>query len=933
MERWAVIFCSILFLNLSHAQERGIINSVRSPHVRLKSINIGDCQWTSGFWADKFRLCEEVMVPHMGRILKGDVGHAYNNFKIAAGLKQGEHQGMRWHDGDFYKWMEAATYVYAVNKDPRIREELDEIIAVIGRAQEEDGYLSTQITLTDAERWSNRQNHELYNSGHLLTAACIHHRITGQRSFLDIAVKHADYLYRMFSPQPQELARFGFNQTQIMGLVELYRTTKDRRYLQLAEIFINMRGRSRAEPHPTVWTKAIGDMVQERIPLREETEAVGHAVLALYFYAGAADVYAETGEQALIDALDRLWDNVVQKKMYVTGACGQAHHGSSSRVDFVHEAFIDEYMMPNLTAYNETCANICNAMFSYRMLGIHGQAKYADIIELVMYNSALSGISVDGTLYIYSNPLRVLQGARDYSKLVTETPTRQPYLECFCCPPNLVRTIAKLSGWAYSLSENGVAVNLYGGNRLDTHLLDGSRIHLTQETQYPWQGHVNITIESCKEEPFEVLLRVPEWAEGTKIFLNGKAADVEAIAGTYARIERRWKSGDAVTLDMPMDIRLIEGHPRIEEVRNHAALKRGPVVYCLETPDLPANTSVLDAYLPADVKLKARYRPGFLGGLTTLSGNVLLRSSQMQGMYHTLTKPDWRSVETTFVPYYAWCNRGPSEMTVWMPVVWGYEARVAGVCPASDPSNAGGWVLRADMSDEFEGDRLDPDKWYVEGTDGQYKRWVGRAPSQFSANNVRVENGKLHITTKWEPDFAFSSKVNPKYKSPYETYTTGAVLSRETFLYGYMEIKCKAADAAITSSFWATGKGSELDVFEFVGDSKRGDKDKRYPFATHDWSTGDGQANVWKDSVELDWRVADDFHVYGCEWSENGLKFYADGQLVKAITRAEMGKAWILTQPLMIWVDSETFYWEGFPDEKDLPVDFEIEYIRVWQRK
>ena len=435
---------------------------------------------------------------------------------------------------------------------------------MIGKAQADNGYLHTSVMLKGIGRYSNRSHHEMYNSGHLLTSACIHHRVTGKRNFLNIAIKHANHLYKNFQPQPKELARFGFNQTQIMGLVELYRTTRNKEYLHLAEIFINMRGRSRVEPHSTVRYKMIGDMVQERTPLRRSSEAVGHAVLALYYYAGAADVYAETGEKALIRAMDRLWDNVVNKKMYVTGACGQTRHGSSSKVDFVHEAFIDEYMMPNLTAYNETCANICNAMFSYRMLGIHGQAKYADIMELVLYNSALSGISVDGTLYIYSNPLRVLHGARDYSKLVTETPDRRPYLQCFCCPPNLVRTIAKVSGWAYSLSENGVAINLYGGNRLDTKLLDGSEIKLKQESQYPWDGTVKIIIEYCKDEPFEMMLRIPEWAQGSKIRVNGKDAGVEVIPGTFARIERRWKAGDVVELDMPMETRLLVGHPRID---------------------------------------------------------------------------------------------------------------------------------------------------------------------------------------------------------------------------------------------------------------------------------------------------------------------------------------------------------------------------------
>ena len=667
MKQLLIVLCSICMTNFCHAQERGIINNAESPHVKLKSVNIGDCRWISGFWADKFKVCEETMAPHMGTLLKGDTGHAYNNFKIAAGLKEGKHQGMHWHDGDFYKWMEAAVYVYAINKDPEILKDLDEIIEVIGKAQEDDGYLSTQITLTDVDRWTNRQYHELYNSGHLLTSACIHHRVTGKTNFLKIARKHADYLYRTFRPQPPELARFGFNQTQIMGLVELYRTTKNKEYLHLAEIFINMRGRSKVEPDATARYKAIGDMVQERTPLRRSEEAVGHAVLALYYYAGAADVYAETGEQAVVDALDRLWDNVVQKKMYITGACGQTHHGSSSKVDFVHEAFIAEYMMPNLTAYNETCANICNAMFSHRMLGIKGESKYADVMELVLYNSALSGISIEGTHYFYTNPLR---RTHDHAMDTTDQQDRAPYIPCFCCPPNLVRTIAKVSGWAYSLSENGVAVNLYGGNTLDTTLLDGSELKLKQETQYPWDGRVVITMEACKNSPFAMMLRIPGWADEATILVNGQDTGVEAKPGTYATIHRVWKAGDVLSLDIPMAIKLLEGHPRIEEVRNQVAIKRGPIVYCIESPDLPEGAGILNVYLPESSELTTQYRPEFLGGLTAINGNVLLRLDKKDGMYRTLDRPIWKEVKTQFVPYFAWSNRGVAEMTVWLPIVW-----------------------------------------------------------------------------------------------------------------------------------------------------------------------------------------------------------------------------------------------------------------------
>jgi DUF1680 family protein len=647
-------------------------NTSESPYAVFKGINIGDCKWTEGFWADKFKLAESVMVPNMGSLLKGDVGHAYNNFKIAAGIKEGEAKGMLWHDGDFYKWMESAVYVYGVNKDPKIIEELDEIIDVIGKAQQDDGYLHTHVQINKLKRWSQVTNHELYNSGHLLTGACIHHRATGKSNWLDIAIKHADYLYSVFEPRPVELARFGFNPSQIMGLVELYRTTENKNYLDLAGIFVDMRGSVPNELHPSVpyWFK--GDQCQMRTPLRDETEAVGHAVTGMYLYCGAADVYAETGEQALIDALERLWSSAVERKLYLTGAFGQVHHGARDIFNMIHEGFLDDYLMPNSTAYNETCASIANAMFNWRMLGVTGEAKYADVLELVLYNSALVGISVDGKHYFYANPLRMNKGARQYTDDpdCTETPDRAPYLECFCCPPNLVRTIAKVSGWAYSLVQNGISVNLYGGNNLNTTLLDGSALLIRQDTEYPWNGLVKLTIEECKESPFDILLRVPGWAQGSKILLNGQDTGVEAVPGTFAKIEREWKKGDVVSLEMPMEATFVEGHPRIEEVRNQVAIKRGPLVYCVESPDLPQDTRILDVYVDGNTDLEVNYRPDLLGGISTITGNVLLRHDKDVGMYRAVKKPEWKSYKTDFVPYFAWSNRGTAEMTVFMPVVW-----------------------------------------------------------------------------------------------------------------------------------------------------------------------------------------------------------------------------------------------------------------------
>jgi DUF1680 family protein len=651
--------------------KKGIIDNSQSPHVRFKSIGMGDCRWTTGFWADKLKQCEEVMVPYMGSLLKGDIGHGLNNFKIAAGLKDGTHQGFEWHDGDFFKWMEACVYIYALNHDQKIVDELDEIIAVIARAQEDDGYLHTHIQINGIAHFSNRKYHEMYNCGHLFTSACIHHRVTGKTSFLDIAVKNADLLYRLFQPQPKELGRFGFNQSQIMGLVELYRTTRDKRYLELAEIFINNRGKYEVVHDATTVGYPIGDMVQETVPLREETEAAGHAVLALYYYAGAADVAAETGEQALIDALDRLWNSVVTRKMYVTGAIGQTHFGASPRRQLIEEGFTDNYMMPNATAYNETCANIANAMFSHRMLGIKGDSKYADIMELVLHNSAMVGISADGKNYFYANPLRYINGRRDYvnDRDNTESPDREPYIECFCCPPNLVRTIAQSAGWAYSLTENGVAANLYGANKLNTTLADGSAVKLTQKTEFPWDGAVCITVDECKAGAFEILLRIPEWAAGAALRVNGEAVD--AAPGTYAKVSRVWKPGDTIELNLPMDIALIEGHPFIEEVRSQVAVKRGPLLYCIESPDLPENTSILDVTLDGDAPMTLEKRPDLLGGVDVINTEVLLRGRQNTGsMYHKVTHPAFTRQAAQMVPYYAWSNRGTAEMSIFFPVHW-----------------------------------------------------------------------------------------------------------------------------------------------------------------------------------------------------------------------------------------------------------------------
>lgn len=373
----------------------GVINTRLSPYCRLRSIDLTSVKWTYGFWADKFEQCREVTIPHLWELLSDpERGHALTNLRIAAGLEEGEFAGTNWQDEWVYKWLEAVSYVYGVTQDEALDRQMDEVIETIGKAQQPDGYIATQTIVRGWKRLQDVRHHELYVMGHLMTAACIHHRMTGKTSLLDVAKRAGDYLYNTFMPHDLALANFGYNPSYIMGAVELYRTTGDRRYLDLANRFIDMRG-----SHPE--TSQHLDHTQDRVPLRKEDKVVGHAVLFTYLYSGAADAYMETGDKSLLEALERLWHNLTEKKMYITGGVCALHKGLSIRdnswqADPVHEAAGPEYSLPSSTAYNETCSQIGNTMWNYRMLSISGDARYADIMERCLYNSIISGIGLDG---------------------------------------------------------------------------------------------------------------------------------------------------------------------------------------------------------------------------------------------------------------------------------------------------------------------------------------------------------------------------------------------------------------------------------------------------------------------------------------------------------------------------------------------------------
>lgn len=652
---------------------RGVTGTAASPGVKMRSIDLDAARWTTGFWAQRFEQCSRVTVPSMYRVMQQpDNSATFENLKIAAGLKKGDFSGNFWSDGDCYKWIEAAASVYAVTRDAELDRQMDELIAVIAKAQADDGYIATQIQLTPRRRrWEDLKHHELYNMGHLLTAACIHHRATGKQSFLAVARKLGDHLWTVFGPRPKELAHFGFNPSNIMGAVELYRTTGERKYLMLAKTFVDMRGSAPGG----------SDQNQSKVPLRVEQEAVGHAVTAAYLWSGAADVYAETGEKALLDALTRLWTDVTTRKMYVTGALGALHHGESQRErlrrwprDSVHEAFGAPHQLPNRTAYNETCANIANAMWNARMLTITGDARYADVMERALYNSMLSGIGIEGDDYFYTNPLRrcgpdVPLLSNDSATRWTDTTPKSP-VHCFCCPPNVARTIAQLHAWAYSVSEDAVWVHLYGGSTLETKLPGGRAVRLAQTTRYPWDGRITIAVEKAPAADLAIMLRIPGWATGSRIKINGQTHSGEPRPASYAEIRRRWAPGDVVEVELPMPVMLVEASPLVEETRNQVAVMRGPLVYCLESVDLPAGVAVPDVRLVRDARWQTVNEPELLRGLTVLATDARVRpkADPNAGLYRPAATGPEGSIALRMIPYYAWSNRGASEMSVWLGV-------------------------------------------------------------------------------------------------------------------------------------------------------------------------------------------------------------------------------------------------------------------------
>ncbi|MEO6231703.1 MAG: glycoside hydrolase family 127 protein [Ferruginibacter sp.] len=657
-----------LFLN--GTAQNGLVNTNASPHAKLTSVGMSDVQWTKGFWAERFAVCRDSMVPHLWKTYTSkEYCYAFENFRVAAGLDSGRFRGPSFHDGDFYKTLEAVAALYASTKDKKLDAMMDDAIAVIAKAQKDDGYIYTKSIIeqkknSKREMFDDKLSFEAYNFGHLMTAACVHYRATGKTSLLNIAKKATDFLIHFYNNASPEQARNAICPSHYMGIAEMYRTTGDPKYLALVKKLIDIRGMSEGS-----------DDNSDRLPFRQMTEVNGHAVRANYLFAGVADVFAETGDKTLLHTLDLMWNNVVNEKMYVTGGCGALYDGLSQEgisykpdsIQKIQQAYGKDFQLPNMTAHNETCANVGNVLWNWRMFLLTGESKYADVMELSLYNSVLSGISLDGNKFFYTNPLAA---SKDYPYDLRWNGGRQQYIsKSNCCPPNTIRTIAEVNDYMYSIGKDGLYINMYGGNKLKTTLHDGTAIKLNQVSNYPWDGNISITFEQATGKPVNIYLRKPGWCKSYRLMINGKTPMVIDKDNGYLIAGRNWKAGDKIELLLDMPATLLESNPLVEETRNQVTVKRGPIVYCLESADLPQQ-NVFNVMIPANIKLQPVPMKIDIGHVTALTGEArLLQNTNWKNTLYKEVNTSTTPIKIKLIPYFAWANRGQTDMTVWMPLM------------------------------------------------------------------------------------------------------------------------------------------------------------------------------------------------------------------------------------------------------------------------
>ena len=633
--RSSLFFVSLLLLTgCSNNGQQMMVNS----QYPIDPVPFTSVKVDGGFWGQRLQASREVTVPLA--FSKCEETGRYRNFENAAHPSDTIHVGgFSFDDTDVYKTIEGASYLLQTYPDAKLKNYIDSVLVIVAGAQEPDGYLYTARTMNPkhphewagSKRWEKVEelSHEFYNLGHMLEAAVAHYQATGQRNFLDIAIRYADCVIREVGPNPGQVVRVPGHQIAEMGLAKLYLATGDKKYLDQAKFFLDYRGKTEhRDPYN-----------QTHLPVLEQKEAVGHAVRATYMYAGMADVAALTGDQGYIHAIDTIWDNIVSKKMYITGGIGSTNDG---------EAFGANYELPNATAYNETCAAIGMVYVNHRLFLLHGDSKYYDVLERTLYNGLISGVSLEGDAFFYPNPLEVKK-ERKYQ--------RQAWFGCACCPSNISRFIPSLPGYVYAVKDNDVYVNLFMGNT-STLQVNGKPVTLKQETAYPYSGEVKLVIEEANQ-PFTMKVRIPGWARNEampsdlyafadglqsqySVKINGEVIKTELQQG-YCSISRDWKTGDVVELSLDLQPRLVKANNQVEADRGRVAVQCGPIVYCAESPD--NEQSIGSITLNGLTQLKVEWQPEKLHGI-----NQIVTDNGV-----------------TLIPYYAWAHRGVSDMEVWIP--------------------------------------------------------------------------------------------------------------------------------------------------------------------------------------------------------------------------------------------------------------------------
>jgi DUF1680 family protein len=630
-------FCILLAMSLFSSCT---YNSDKKNDYPISPVQFTDVKLMDNFWLPRIITNTEVTIPIAFRHCENT--DRINNFAVAGGLVKGEHVGKRYNDSDVFKIMEGASFSLSESYDPSLDLYLDSLIVLIGLAQEEDGYLYTARTInpdsvpeySGTERWSFlEQSHELYNVGHMYEAAVAHFQATGKTSFLDIAIRNANLIDKEFGWGKIEKAP-GHQEIEI-GLVKLYRVTGDERYLKLARFFLDVRGKEGAEYN------------QSHKRVTEQTEPVGHAVRALYMYSGMADVAALTGDSAYIKAIDKIWENVVTRKIYVTGGIGQVGG---------NEGFGPDYELPNSSAYCETCASIANVLWNHRLFLLHGDSKYMDVMERTMYNALLSGVSFSGDLFFYPNVLESDGNSR-----------RQEWFGCACCPSNIARFLPSVPGYIYAQKNNTIYINLFISSEATIKTPNGE-ISIIQKSNYPWEGNLEIYVNSAKKTEQEIRIRIPGWVRGEAIYgdlykfesseqvkpalkLNNEVLDYKIEHG-YAIVSRSWENGDRIILDFPMAVKQVIANDNVEEDRDKFAIQRGPVVFCLEGIDQEQEKG-LNITVNSDTEFISELKDGLFNGVNIVRFNGI--------------DVDNKTIRATAIPYYAWANRDTTEMKVWIP--------------------------------------------------------------------------------------------------------------------------------------------------------------------------------------------------------------------------------------------------------------------------